>query len=1058
VRSSAPESLRSGEISNRYAIEGEIGRGGTAVVYRARDRVRGMDVAIKMMRADVMGSLSIERFLLEIRQTARLPHPHIVPVLDSGEIDGRPYFVLPFMDGGTLREYLLRQKQLPFAEVVALGVTIARALEFAHAHGVIHRDVKPENILYNNGQACLADFGTARALERAINDPTTSTGVVRGTAAYMSPEQASGDRDYDGRTDVYSLACVLYECIAGIQPFVGPTIQSVISQRVTHAPRPVSVYRPTVPPALEQALQKATATQPVDRFQSAGEFAEALEKAAASAAVARDTPPAVILRTTRARKTLVLGLAAASVAGAAWIALASGAVERWRSSSVSLDTTRIVILPFETSGDSLPYAAEDLLYEGFRHWSGLTINETYETKDAIRQVGGGGRDLRVAAAGLSVRDAGRVARRLGAGRYVRGRIVNALHKPTIRASVFDVRSDTAFLLYEASLALTAVPEEIFEVFASLADSLVLRARGTTPPKVPHRSLSNVASRQALLRARGALDDWNLPLADSLFAEASELDSLNAPAHLWRTQVRSWRGLRSAEWGSLNRVNLADTVSLSATERRLGQALVALDAGEFVRACEIYDDVVRRRPNDFAGLYGRGECRRLDRLVVPDPRSPSRWAFRGSRERAIQAFAQALEVLPSSSRAIEIVGVAQLRLQLFTDALQLLGGRSIDGKEFQARMGFDHDTVVFVPYSLAEFAQMPPDPTTVRAVIRNRGMFAALAQKWTRAMPRSAGAKEAQAIALEMVGDESAADSFAVARAMSVDPRAKTRLAVSEALARVKFAISDKPAEIPRAVAMVNSLLLSARPVDQAEAELFMRLAALTGRCRDAGRFAVIAAPANPLPNVVIPPSLKASTYAAHAAVAAGCVDTTLPPLADALEHTGVDPKMAALTELTLFNQLAAMRYPRDGDRIRAYSLVRPDYMLTAQALMLDGRKDSARAVLARFRPIRQSAVPGTIMPDVALTESRLWIDLGDTVTAAALLDQALSGLRYQQPLPASVNINSLRFGSIAQLTELRASIAPAGPTRSRWITATRELWKGADEPLRSRATRLDRIR
>ena len=366
-------SLLHGAIAERYAIEQEIGRGGTAIVYRARDRVRGIDVAIKMMRDDAMTSLSVERFLLEIRQTARLPHPHIVPVLDSGEIAGRPYFVLPFMDGGTLRERLVLNKQLPFEEVIALGTTIARALEFAHAHGVIHRDVKPENILYNNGQPCLADFGTARALERAANDPTTSTGIVRGTAAYMSPEQASGERVYDGRTDIYSLACVLYECIAGIQPFVGPTMQAVISQRLTHPPRPVSVFRPTVPRELEAVLQKATAIVPADRYQGAGELAGALDLltvAAGDEASARPAAPA-------SPRRRALWVAAALVAGVLGTALGSRA-SFWPSFAprAAVDTTLIMILPTEADGGG-PVAGQELFKEGLRRWSGVSSWETH---------------------------------------------------------------------------------------------------------------------------------------------------------------------------------------------------------------------------------------------------------------------------------------------------------------------------------------------------------------------------------------------------------------------------------------------------------------------------------------------------------------------------------------------------------------------------------------------------------------------------------------------------------------------------------------------------------
>jgi serine/threonine-protein kinase len=312
-----------GDIGQRYAVEGELGRGGTAVVYRARDRVGGTSVAIKILREDSLGSLSVDRFLAEIRRTAQLSHAHIVPVLASGDHSGRPFFVLPFMDGGTLRDRLNRAKQLPFDEVIAIGVTIARALDFAHLHGVIHRDVKPENILFNNGQPCLADFGTARALERAANDPTTSTGIVRGTAAYMSPEQASAEQDYDGRTDIYSLGCVLYEAVAGIQPFVGPSAQAIITQRISHAPRPVSVYRPSTPPEFEAVLAKATAIAPGDRYQTAGDFADGLERVLPLVRNARAAAEARAARARSRRLQKVAGLAIVAVTAVAglWYAL-----------------------------------------------------------------------------------------------------------------------------------------------------------------------------------------------------------------------------------------------------------------------------------------------------------------------------------------------------------------------------------------------------------------------------------------------------------------------------------------------------------------------------------------------------------------------------------------------------------------------------------------------------------------------------------------------------------------------------------------------------------------
>jgi serine/threonine-protein kinase len=225
-----------------------------------------------------------------VRITEGLRHRAIARVVSSGEFDGQLYFVLPYLEGGTLRARMLRERQMSIADAVAITRTIADALDFAHSQGLIHRDVKPENILFGSGQAVLADFGIARALERAIDESTTSTGIVRGTPAYMSPEQASGNRNYDGRSDIYSLACVLYEMVTGMPAFLGPTPEAIIAQRFQHAPRPMRVYRATVPPAIELVLEKALALVPADRYTTAAEFSLALQSAITEVPSQADAP------------------------------------------------------------------------------------------------------------------------------------------------------------------------------------------------------------------------------------------------------------------------------------------------------------------------------------------------------------------------------------------------------------------------------------------------------------------------------------------------------------------------------------------------------------------------------------------------------------------------------------------------------------------------------------------------------------------------------------------------------------------------------------------------
>jgi len=282
--------MLSGTFAGRYRVERELGRGASATVYLARDSQRDRSVAIKVLRPELAATVGADRFLREIARNERLQHPYIVPVLDSGEHDGLLYFVLPHMEEGSLRQLMQREKQLPVESAVAIARAVAEALDYAHGQGLVHRDVKPENILFTSGKACLADFGIARAIERTIDESTTSTGLVRGTPAYMSPEQAGGGRDYDGRSDQFSLACVLYEMLAGMPAFMGPTPEAIIAQRFQHAPRKLNVYRPSVSPALESVIQRALSLTPADRFATLAAFSAALRDATRQSTVESKAP------------------------------------------------------------------------------------------------------------------------------------------------------------------------------------------------------------------------------------------------------------------------------------------------------------------------------------------------------------------------------------------------------------------------------------------------------------------------------------------------------------------------------------------------------------------------------------------------------------------------------------------------------------------------------------------------------------------------------------------------------------------------------------------------
>ena len=262
-------------LADRYAVVRELGRGGMATVYLAEDLKHRRPVAVKVLRPELAGALGPDRFLREIEIAARLDHPHILPLYDSGEAGGFLFYVMPFVEGESLRDRLAREKQLPIEEALQVAREVADALSYAHSRDVIHRDIKPENILLSGGHARVADFGIARAITEAGGERLTGTGLAIGTPTYMSPEQAAGSQDLDGRSDLYSLGCVLYEMLAGTPPFSGP-LESMVRQHLTVNPPPVTTLRPAVPPAVAAALMRVLAKTPADRFSPAAQFAEAL--------------------------------------------------------------------------------------------------------------------------------------------------------------------------------------------------------------------------------------------------------------------------------------------------------------------------------------------------------------------------------------------------------------------------------------------------------------------------------------------------------------------------------------------------------------------------------------------------------------------------------------------------------------------------------------------------------------------------------------------------------------------------------------------------------------
>ncbi|HEV2749126.1 MAG TPA: serine/threonine-protein kinase [Gemmatimonadales bacterium] len=355
------DSLRDA-LADRYAVERELGRGGMATVFLAEDRKHGRPVAIKVLHSELAAALGAERFLREIEIAARLQHPHILPLYDSGSAAGFLYYVMPYVEGESLRDRLNREKQLSLEDALRVATEVAGALAYAHSRGVVHRDIKPENIMLSGGSAVVADFGIARAVSAAGDGRhLTQTGTLIGTPAYMSPEQAGGSDEVDGRSDEYSLACVVYEMLVGAPPFTGPTAQAIIARHSLDMVSPPSIVRNTIPDAVEGAILRALSKVPADRYPTTALFAEALNTpSAATGAYRRATLERGIKRPLSTWRRL-LPVAAVVVVLAGYLAFRAARTGRGATGG-GLDPRHLAVLYFDdlSRDHSLGYIADGI--------------------------------------------------------------------------------------------------------------------------------------------------------------------------------------------------------------------------------------------------------------------------------------------------------------------------------------------------------------------------------------------------------------------------------------------------------------------------------------------------------------------------------------------------------------------------------------------------------------------------------------------------------------------------------------------------------------------------
>jgi tRNA A-37 threonylcarbamoyl transferase component Bud32 len=1057
----APPGLTSGLFAGRYAIERLLGEGATATVHLARDTERGIAVAIKILRPELVESAATDRFLKEIRRTTRLHHPHILPVLDSGEHEGQPYVVFPYMEGGTLRHRLRREHQLDLVDAIAIAQTIGEALDYAHARGLIHRDVKPENILFTNGQAVLGDFGIAHVMEAVYGEATTSSGVIRGTVAYMSPEQAAGSRDCDGRSDVYSLACVLYEMITGMQAFIGPTPQSVIAQRFAFAPREVRVYRPTAPPAIGAVFTKAFAMVPADRYQNAGELVAALRQAVTPALSSRTVegpsrPAGDARRWKRWQLVSAPALAVVLTAVIGAVAIHRARIDaadprlQGTPATIALDAERFAVLPVEIDyGTVPPVDVAELLRESLRRWHGITLVDAFQIRDAVARDSG-----RLA----RERDPRRIAATLGAGRYVRTQTSQLANSLSVRAALFDTR--TGSLLAEKGVRFTTTFARADSTMAVLADSLLFHV-GTARRFVESGGTRSLLARQAYLRGHAALTRWDLTSADSEFAAAVEDDPQYTQAHLWLAQVRNWKGEPSARWRFAAERAAAIRSKMSRRDSLLSTALLSLASGRREEACRYWTTLTTLDAYDFAAWYGLGNCLAFDSAVVRDARSSSGWRFRSSYRQALDAYEKAFRLLPSIHGSFRGGSFEDVQRLLKTSQNSLRAGRALppDTTRFVAYPAWMGDSLGFVPLPVAKVEAAGASatlPATVNeAVLHQRRRFYDIATMWRAAYPRSPDALHAVAAALDLLGDASALDSLRAARVLATDADDRMRIGVLEVWMHVKVGAPSNLRVLRHARVLADSLLQIHRPSTAREARLLGSLAALVGKAELAASYARMTE-INAGPPAVVAAAPALVTYAAFGG-----------PL-DSIRH--LEHRVSQLIATNIVQE------DRDKARsrwlLRAALLALPNYRFnelhgTAEKTLLaqllaawQARElDRAQQTLGNLREVRRAGAlrASDLTTDALYYEAAILASLGDHHGAINWLTPTLDSLS----LAASETLaDAVRAAALMRAMTLRADLAYRvgdRPTARRWAAAVLLLWSDADPFLTPMLARMRRL-
>lgn len=969
-----------------YVVVKEIGRGGMATVYLAHDQTNNPPVAAKVVRGAVALALGPERFIREIRIASRLEHPNILPLLTSGLArlaDGAtvPYYLTPYCPGGTLRDRLSAEGPLPIETVIDIARQLARALEAAHAHRVVHRDLKPDNIFFDGSRVLVGDFGIARIVGETGASRLSSSGLIIGTPSYMSPEQATGTR-VDERSDLYALGCVLYEMLSGAPPFAGPTPQAIVARHQHEVPPPLAVVRPGVPEPLLALLARLLAKVPADRPQTAAEVLAALDGSAPGERRFR-VPARWVL--------LGAGLATAVVA---WSL-------RPRSAPQAV-AGRVLVLALGGTGSRAE--ADAGWRQALARWSGFEF------------VGDEGGPANLA-------EARSRARAIGAGRIVAASLTDSPTETVVTAELVDA-GEPATSGRRATVRGRG-GASLDSLFSNLADSLVVppRARDSTGSGLGTVSLPALEAFSAGLLA---VDRWNLVAADSAFATATRADGRFRRGLLWLALTRMWQDQPSTSWRYAVDRALASAGPLGAADERRLQALRALADGDHAASCPLWGRLAQAAARDFVAWYGWAKCLGDDRAVIRDRTSPSGWRFRSSYHYAIDAYRRAFALLPAIHTALSGSAFRPLREMLLVAESDSREGVAVppDSGYFAAYPGLAGDTIVLVPYPSADFFRARSGVTPAShgaAVKRQRGVFLDIAGAWAAADATSADAALAFALALEANRDPGAATAFDRATALARTAPEASRVGAAAVWSALRTAVPNDPPGVQNALRRAETLLARYAADTTADPVAVLSMAVLAGRTHLATALAgrpnvrrALSFPAEPGPD-----GLPLLVYAALGGPAESLRVVAARVEAAIAAASAAEPSLGLATRMESVGRPASLAFPEVTLPALRHLAGRGDYLIDAQAALLAG--DSSGAATALRAVVRQRSAPPAERPlDAVFSEARLMAEAGHPGEALAWLEPVLGSLALA---PAGVFADPARAGVLRRAVSLTASLA-----------------------------------